>query len=310
MRKSNQKGAALILVLWVVVLLTAIVTEFVFFMRTEANIARNFKEETEAYYAALSGIELAKEEILSAKAQQIYLKENGELILDEKGEPAFGEKRPERKGALGNSVYSYVIIDEDRKININAATPEQLRHIFKNSGAEDSELDTIIDSILDWRDPDNLHRLNGAEEDYYQSLPKPYSCKDGYFDTVEELLMVKGVKPEMLFGSKDGAYRGIAEYLTAKSSHIININTADRVVLEAKFGTAVAENIIMQRSAGTILTPMAGGIVNSTYFTIVSTGSSGKIKRTIKAIVMKKNDTTLETLYWNDNWLEKKIIKN
>ncbi len=310
MRKSNQKGAALILVLWAVVLLTAIVTEFVFFMRTEANIARNFKEETEAYYAALAGIELAKEEILSAKAQQMHLKESGELILDEKGEPASGEKKPERKGALGNSVYSYAIIDEDRKININAATLEQLRQIFRNSGVEDSEIDTIIDSILDWRDPDNLHRLNGAEEDYYQSLPKPYSCKDGPFDTVEELLMVKGIKPEMLFGSKDSKYKGVSEYFTAKSFNAVNVNTADKAVLDAMFGSAVAENIIMQRSAGPILSPMAGGIVQSTYFSIIATGSSGKIKRSIKTIVMKKNDTTLETLYWNDNRLEGKIIKN
>jgi general secretion pathway protein K len=299
MIKNNQKGAALMLVLWVVVLLTAIVTEFSFFMRTEVNIARNFKEDTEAYYAALAGIELAKEEILSSKGQQVYLNENGELILE--------EKKPSRKGSIGNAAYSYAIVDEDRKLNINSATPEQLRYMLKYSGVQDTEFDTTIDSILDWRDADNLHRLNGAEEDYYQSLSKPYSCKDGYFDTVEELLMVKGVKPEMLFGSKDGAYRGIAEYLTAKSSHIININTADRVVLEAKFGTAVAENIIMQRSAGPILTPMAGGIVNSTYFTIVSTGSSGKIKRNIKATVMKKSDATLEILYWNDNWIDLQI---
>jgi len=296
MRKNNQEGAALMLVLWIVVLLTAIVTEFAFSMRTEVNIARNFKEETEACYAAIAGIELAKEEVLSAK-EQTYLNKDGELI--------FGEKTPDRKGILGNTEYSYTIIDEDRKINLNSAALEQLRYLLKYANVGDVEIDTIVDSILDWRDADNLHRLNGAEEDYYQSLPKPYSCKDGPFDTVEELLMVKGVTPEMLYGSKeDSKYKGIAEYLTAKSSGIININTADRVVLEAKLGSAVTENILMQRSAGPILTPMAGGIVTSTYFTIISRGSSGKIKRSIKAVVMKKNDAVLDVLYWNDNFTE------
>ena len=293
MKRNSQQGAALMLVLWVIVLLTAIVTEFAFFMRTEANITRNFKEETEAYYAAVAGIELAKEEILSIK-DQMYLDENGILI--------FGEKKPERKGSLGNAAYSYTLIDGDGKININSATPEELRYIFRLSGTDGTELDTIVDSILDWRDPDNLHRLNGAEEDYYQSLSKPYSCKDGPFDTVEELLMVKGITPMILYGSKeDSKYKGIAEYLTAKSSGIININTADRVVLEAKFGSAVSENIIMQRTAGPMLSPMAGGVVKSIYFTIISTGSSNKIKRTIKAVLMKKSDTDIEILYWNDN---------
>ena len=117
--------------------------------------------------------------------------------------------------------------------------------------------------------------------------------------------MVKGITPKILYGSKeDSKYKGISEYLTAKSSSIININTADRVVLEAKFGSAAAENIIMQRSAGHMLSPMAGGVVKSIYFTIISTGSSGKIKRVIKAVVMKKNDTTIEILYWNDNFME------
>ncbi|MBI5026775.1 MAG: general secretion pathway protein GspK [Nitrospirae bacterium] len=296
MKRNNEEGAALMLVLWVLVLLTAIVTEFAFSMRTEVNITRNFKEEEEAYYAALSGIEQAKAEIISAK-EQMYLDEKGILMFGEK------EKSPDREGRFGNTAYSYAIIDEDRKINLNSATPEQLRYILRYSGVEGTELDTIIDSIFDWRDADNLHRLNGAEEDYYQSLPKPYSCKDGPFDTVKELLLVKGITPEILYGSKniESKYKGIAQYLTAKSSHMININTADRVVLEAKFGPAVAENIIMQRSAGPILNPMAGGIVRSTYFTVISTGSSNKIKRAIKALVLKKSEKTLEILYWNDN---------
>ncbi len=282
------------LVLWVMVLLTAIAAEFVLSMRTEVNITRNFKEETRTYYAALAGIEEAKAEILSARGP-VYIDEDGVLVL--------GEEAPVREGTFGNVRYSYTITDEEGKINLNSATPQQLRYILSESGVEDAEIDTITDSILDWRDADDLHRLNGAEEEYYRSLPKPYSCKDGPFDTVDELLMVKGMTAEILFGAEDGLkYKGITGYLTAKSSGMININTAKRPVLEAGFGPAAAENILMQRSAGPLLVPTAGGTVKSTYFTVISTGRSGKISRTIKAIIVRKRDgTAVETLYWNDN---------
>ncbi len=294
MRKNNQTGAALMLVLWVIVLLTAIVTGFSLFMRTEVNITKNFKERTEAYYAAIAGIERAKADILSVR-EQMYLEESKELMPWEK---------PDRKGFLGNASYSYTIIDEDRKIDLNSATSEQLRYLLMASGVEGTELDTIIDAILDWRDTDNLHRLNGAEEDYYQSLPKPYSCKDGPFDTVEELLLVRGITPEIFYGSKrekEPKYRGIVRYLTAKGPNTININIADRVVLETRFGTAMEENILMKRSTGLISGRMVYG-VESSCFTIISAGSSSNNKRTIRTIVRKRNENTIETLYWNDNW--------
>jgi len=59
-------------------------------------------------------------------------------------------------------------------------------------------------SILDWRDPDDLYRMNGAEPDYYQSLKEPYRCKNGNLDSIEELLLVRGVTPELFYG-RNGA---------------------------------------------------------------------------------------------------------
>src|SRR5262249_10422864 len=59
----------------------------------------------------------------------------------------------------------------------------------------------IANSILDWLDPDDSPRTSGAENDYYQSLSQPYSCKNGPLDSLEELLLVKGVTPQLLFGN-------------------------------------------------------------------------------------------------------------
>ena len=307
--KNERGGVALILVLWVMVILVAIVGEFAYSMRTELNITRNFKEEEESYQLALAGIESAKMEILLAKnSLYVYLTEDGILVFKKEKE----EEIPERKGELGKGTFSYTITDEEGKLNINTAPLEQIKSIIISSGVDVTDVDTIGDSIFDWRDTNNLHMLNGAEEDYYQSLENPYSSKDGPFDSIDELLLVKGVTPEIFYGSmKEGEdeeksgedekkeYEGIAQYFTPWGSGQLNINTAPQKVLEVVFGAAQSENFIKQREAGV----RQGNIVPS-IFTITSTGTTidGKIKRTIKTTIRREGNK-LKTLYWDDNFI-------
>jgi general secretion pathway protein K len=303
----NEKGVvALLLVLWVMVILVAIVGEFSYSMRTEVNITRNFKEEEESYQLALAGIERAKIEILSVKeASYVYLNEEGLLVFEG------GEEEPVREDTLEMGSFSYTITDEDGKLNINTASLQQLKNLVKNMGLETDEVDTVVDSIIDWRDSNDLHMLNGAEEDYYQSLQMPYSCKDAPFDVVEELLLVRGVTPEIFYGSdkkeKEKEYRGLVKYLTTWGTRKINVNTAPQEVLEALLGIQVAEDIVTQREENPLYDvrqAARGGKLKSMFFTIVSTGktSDGPIKRTIKT-TLKHNNGQLKTLYWNDNYI-------
>ncbi len=308
-QKYEAGGAAIILVVWVMVILVAIVGEFSYSMRTEIDIIRNFKEEEEAYQMALAGIETAKMEIILSEKEQskVYLNDEGILLFvkEEDGES-------ERKGTLGKGNFEYIIIDEDSKININKAASGQMKYVFEESGVDISDVDTIVDSIEDWRDRNELHHLNGAEEDYYRSLANPYSCKDGKFDALEELLLVKGMTNEIFNGSKveededddeeEKDYKGVKQYLTVFDSEMININTATTVVLEAVFGIEIANSIIQQREDGPISNPIRGGKISSSFFTIVSTGTNtdGTIKRSVKAVIHKKNNT-VETVFWSDN---------
>jgi len=299
---SDQTGGvALILVIWVIVVLIAVVGEFSYSMRTEVNIARNFKEDIEAYQLALAGIEAAKAEILSVKdPSRMYVDGEGLLVLDPEA-----EEKPAREEELGKGIFRYIITDEDGRLNINAATPPQLKNIFLAAGVDNTDADAIVNSIMDWRDTDDLHMLNGAEEDYYQALPEPYSCKDGPMDSVEELLLVKGMTPDIFKGSKGGqdekTYEGVVQYFTVMNTGVININTAPQAVLEAVLGIDAAKSILMQRETGPVA-QAAGGKVASDFFTIVSTGavSNGKIKRTVKTILQKK-DNKMVSVYWNDN---------
>lgn len=194
----SEDGIALFLVLWVLTLLSVIVGEFCHAMRMEVNIIRNFKEETQAYYIAEAGLNsaivgLIRDKLIAQKVKGIDTEEREEEVewrvnVDIPAVP-FGQGEFEVK--IGN---------ESGKVNINTANEAFFKVLLGSFDLKDSDKDIIIDSILDWRDKDNLHRLNGAEDDYYRSLPTPYDCKDDDFESVEELLMVRGITPEIFYG--------------------------------------------------------------------------------------------------------------
>ena len=96
------------------------------------------------------------------------------------------------------------LTDESSKLHLNVATEAQLLTLVSAVVEDDEDMDPqeIVDAILDWRDPDSVSR--GEEEEtegeYYRNLDKPYRIKNGPFDTVEELLLVKGVTNDILYG--------------------------------------------------------------------------------------------------------------
>ena len=94
------------------------------------------------------------------------------------------------------------IFNESGKISLNGLTDASgimVNNLLVNLGSPPEEANRIVDSILDWKDEDDLHRLNGAESDYYQSLPHPYKARNADFESLEELLLVKGVTPDILY---------------------------------------------------------------------------------------------------------------
>ena len=117
-----------------------------------------------------------------------------------KSDPFDGEFHEED---LGTGAFRVRLVDESGKININRVNDETLRRIFTNLGLDEARRDILVDSIMDWRDADDLHRTNGAENDYYASLSPPYSAKNGPLDSVEDLLWIKGMTPELFFGYSD-----------------------------------------------------------------------------------------------------------
>ncbi len=326
--KKNESGIALILVMWIMVFLIALGTEFALSMKTEVDTTRNFKEDVETYYLAKAGMNLAKAEILSDAQFHSWTGERGYIFgsavsgnydEDSKVPPEEELEAPEppqrTELPLGNGFIHYSIRDENGKININTASRDVLVKALTANGIPlGSERDTIVDSILDWIDPDDRHRVNGAESDYYQGLSPAYSAKNGPLDSMEELLKVRGVIPELFKGSEEFNPEepssvenapGLARIFTAQGVIQFNPNTAERAVLEIMYPENQVEEILEKKEER--------GWYNqskSTHFKIEATGTleNSSTRHTVVAIIEKQgagDKATLLTRYWNDNLIRR-----
>jgi general secretion pathway protein K len=126
----------------------------------------------------------------------------------------------------GVSGVRYGVIDEERKLNLNTAPTDLLQRALEQVGQlREDEARTVAESVLDWRDEDHETRDHGAENFYYLGLDHGYECKDGPFENLEELLLVRGVTPAL--------YQRLAPLLTVYGGGSVNINTALVEVLSA-----------------------------------------------------------------------------
>jgi general secretion pathway protein K len=246
---TSQDGVALIMVLWALTILSVIVFSFSLMARTEVYSSASFRATATNRLLAEAGIERGVMEVLyrnTNKGQQTTLPEGMEMVKID-GTPYTGKIEKEQ--------YTFRIIDESGKIPLNALTDSTgvvLRNLLTNMGYQEEDAETVVDSVLDWRDEDELRRLHGAENEYYMSLPNPYKAKNGPFDTVEELVLVKGVTPTMLYG--DGKKKGIINFLTvASNGNTINVNAAPKEILMAIPGMTPekVELVMAQRQATT-----------------------------------------------------------
>jgi general secretion pathway protein K len=192
----------MLMVIWVLMLLTVISAEFCYTMRTRVNITRNLKASTEAYYHAVAGVHQAVAEIL--KKEYSPGGSGGSDAADAEGDAVKWRLNADLPPvSFGSGAYAVRIQNESGRIDINRAGKKLLLAVLEGLTPDEEKRQIIADSILDWRDANKLHRANGAEDDYYQGLDPPYDCKDGDFDSIEELLRVRGVTPELFYGGLD-----------------------------------------------------------------------------------------------------------
>ncbi len=201
---SHRRAALLVVVLWTVAVLTIILGNLAFLTRTHLRLASNYSETNRLHNIAAAGIERAKAELLADEDPLDSLSEtwaNDETAFAEYevGAGTFSLLRPNPDPE--GEPFLYGLEDEASKINLHTATREMLEAL---EGMDEA----LVDALLDWQDSDSNSETNGAEDDYYSALSKPYPCKNAPLTSLDELLLVRGFTHRILYGVSQGMTPG------------------------------------------------------------------------------------------------------
>jgi general secretion pathway protein K len=344
-QRGRQRGLAVVMAVAVVLLITTAALELHINERTNLLNAAGMRDRITLEQMAASGVHLAMAVLVKDR-----LDSESDSLQEDWADPetmaTLVDELQFEKGKLDVKIF-----DELAKIQINALVqfPEgtaynekqhkiwerfagNLMSVYELLGDATGELEetdatTIIDSVKDWLDKDDdiLTGLNSAESDYYQGLDPPYKCKNGPFDDISEVRLVKGITPELFSGIAGMA--GLSNYVTVYCSTKvddnkfsfpgkININTAELPVLKILLPSEsedLAELLIQYREAvsGTQYTnnvtninwyknvPGFGSInlepdlisVSSDTFRIVATAVMGDVRTVTTAVVQRERDS-------------------
>jgi type II secretory pathway component PulK len=295
-----RKGVVLLAVLIVIVLLSLAVYHYSDLTLAEYKSSHLAQRRAQALALADSGVHYAAAILSSSDGGASKLNgnpyNNSSVFKDvhvqtDQGSGVAGTftllAPPDPQAGDGNVRYG--VIDESGKINLNAMmlidpSGQTLLNILEQLP---NMTPAAAASIVDWMDPDDNTLPGGAESDYYQGQNPSYSAKNGPLDSLEEILLVQGVTPELLFGQDRNPYglprsgatapqdQGWSRFLTIYSREmnvdlsgnaLINLNSKDMSSLSQNLtpvlGNALTNFIILARQYGTSATkssPASGG---------------------------------------------------
>ena len=231
--RRGERGIILVLVLWVFMTLGVLALDFSSYMRDDAMATLNLSDEARGYYMALAGMNAALFEHMKIRENQVP---GGAVVPDvdpeEKGEDHDGDGEADdtvkfpadgvwHTDSFADGKFAVRLSGEDGKIPLNVDLTsdagmyrELVKFVITNlvrggnqtTGVDketEQQINEIIDSIIDWRDCDDEAQLNGAESDYYLGLARPHRAKNGFFDSPEELMQIRGVTPEIFYGNDE-----------------------------------------------------------------------------------------------------------
>ncbi|PLY10980.1 MAG: hypothetical protein C0624_02085 [Desulfuromonas sp.] len=249
--RSGERGMALLFVLLVVTLLSAMVIELSYEALVDLRLAETFRDRTRAGYIARGGI----------VAGQMFMREdsNGFDALTELWAQGLSDF-PVDEGAV-----SIRIVDLDGRLDVNRLVTSQgnpdaffrdrFERLFETLGGEDPV--ALSEALIDWLDPDDDALAYGAESDYYQSLEPSYLCKNGPLYTLDELAQVKGFSSELL--------TRLRPHVTLHGSSKVNINTVTPEVL-----ASLGENMTLSDARETVELVRAKPLTNVTQLQEIS----------------------------------------
>jgi DNA uptake protein ComE-like DNA-binding protein len=223
---------------------------------------------------------------------------------------------PEYSQDQGSGVLPYLfgVMDEGSRININtlvALDPSYNGVAYQVLMLLPGMTDQIASSIIDWIDADDtVTGTDGAEDSYYMALPQPYHCKNNWLDSIEELLLVQGITPYLLFGddlnrngqqdpdetASQGTFSyGWAPYLTVYSRQNnvdstgnprVNVNSSSLSTTLSSLQTAVGDDLAAYIVAYRLYGPYtASGNAKTTQ------GSTGQLLQVVTSAVSSSSSS-------------------
>jgi hypothetical protein len=213
MNHRKRRGIVLVLVLVVVAILAISTLSFCDLMLNQRRATQTSGQQIQTRVLAESGAELARQFLDRnaddrADAGGIYdnSRRFRDVVVDDAADPrdrgrfTIVAPRIEDRVIVG---MRYGLQDESTRLNLRTI----LQMDKKSPGAAKTMLmglpgmtEEISDAILDWIDADDTARDQGAEAEYYASLTPPYAPRNAPPESIEELLLVRGVTPQLLFG--------------------------------------------------------------------------------------------------------------
>lgn len=178
---TGMRGAALLLVLWLVALLTALVGAYALTARMEALQGRVGSRGTIVQEIARAGMEYALVRVAD-RNPETHWQPNGRAYA----------------WRFDGHDVQVRIIDETGKVDLNQADVPLLSRLMQALGEPPDASDALAAAIVDWRDADDLGQpVGGAEDGDYAAAGRPYGAKDAPFETIAELEQVLGMTPDL-----------------------------------------------------------------------------------------------------------------
>lgn len=311
--QRERRGLILVVVLVMIALLSLLAAGYTFMVRANLNAAIAYHDQFQARMAAESGVQAAitvlrvarndpgawynsperfKAIVVNGAPKQTdVIQENTNSDQYDPNAPQAWRYNVVAPDYDDPSTVRYGLTDECSKLDLNRATESQLRRLFEIVIPQETtntiDVNVLVDSLLDWREPGAVPRANGAKDEYYNSLDPPYRCKGGLFSTIEELLLVRGFTAWVVFGedynrnglldpneddgdasfppdNADGVlYAGVAPFFTLWSREMnvskdnrprINLNLKDaqklQEALSAEFRPEIVSYVMEVRGGG------------------------------------------------------------
>jgi general secretion pathway protein K len=250
MRKSDERGIALLLTLLVLTLLVALILEFDAEARREYRDAAAFRDNFKATVLARAAVQAAR-----GVLHQDFLKDKqtGQFIDTLTDLWAM----PIKNYAIGDGQLTAQIEDERGKLNLNDLATAGDPIARKNKILRVKRLfellqvnPDLVDDIVDWVDQDESPEAAGTESPYYQTLRPSYRTANAPLQTFLELRLIKGMTPDII-----AKLSKVVTIYPQEGDSRVNMNTASPIVLQAldpRITQSMAAEIIQARPFKTI----------------------------------------------------------